>query len=110
MNKVSMVAGEQFEITFTVKMSGVAEDLTGWTAKIDLRKSSSSGSLIESWDDDSAELTRVDESGVVKLTIPANITNAYDFNLGFMDLLLLHESDGRRSTALQIQLNRGVTR
>lgn len=110
MTKVSMVAGEKFEIKFTFKDSGVAQNLTGWTAKIDLRLSSEGGELIESWVDGYPELSRDDTNGIVRLTIPSSKTNKYKFNLGFMDILMLHEPDGRRSTVLSVQLKRGVTR
>ena len=97
-------------VKFTVKVGDVVADLTGWTAKIDLRLSNQNGKLIESWVDASPDILRIDAEGVVRLLIPAGKTNSYKFNIGFMDLLLLHVADGRRSTTLQIELDRGVTR
>lgn len=106
-----MVAGEPFEVTFRVLVSGAPDpDFAGFSAKIDLRKNNTNGPLVESWIDGDAEIVRDNVAAALTLKIPASITNAYSFNLGFMDLLMRDAAGGRRSTALQIRLDRGVTR
>lgn len=106
----TMVAGEIFEVEFLVSINDVPEDLTGYTAEIELRSRSTSGALIGQWDDNSPELTRDDALGSVKLTLTAEQTNQFIFASGFMDLLLLKDPAGRRSATLDITLDRGVTR
>jgi len=106
-----MVAGEPFEVKFTVLAGGVPDPaFAGFTAKIQLRKNNAQGELIGEWDDTSAEITRDDVEAVITLKIPALVTNSFSFNLGFMDLLMLDDADGRRSAKLKIKLDRGVTR
>lgn len=110
MIKETMVAGEQFEIEFQVTLNNTPEDINGFTAKIELRETSSSGKLLGAWTDASAEITRNNSQGIVTLTIPAAVTNAYTFRTAYLDLLLINSITGRRSAELQITLDRGVTR
>lgn len=110
MEKYTVVAGEPIGIGFTIKVSGVPDDLTGWTAKIQMRQNSAVGNLLGEWVDGDPEITRDDAAGRIELLIPASTTKDYSFSIAFMDLLLLNDADGRRSTKLQLILDRGVTR
>lgn len=106
-----MVAGEAFTVSFTVLVNNVPDpDFSSFTAKIDLRKNSPQGELVETWSDGDAELVRNNAAASITLTIPAQVTNTYAFNLAFLDLLLLGANGGRRSAALKINIDRGVTR
>lgn len=105
-----MVAGEAFEVEFQVLVNDVPEDITGYTAKIDLKKSGRKGNLIQSWDDSSAAITRVNADGKITLRIEPAETNGYDFDLAYMDLLLLKADAGRRSATLKVEFAGGVTR
>lgn len=110
MEKYTVVAGEPIGIAFTVKVSGVPDDLTGWTAKIQMRENSALGNLLSQWVDGDPEITRNDAAGRIELLIPASTTKDYSFVMAFIDLLILNDADGRRSAKLQLILDRGVTR
>lgn len=110
MLKALMVAGEEFGVDFEFTLNNAAASISGYVAKIQLRETSAAGKLIASWDDASPELTRNDAQGIVTLLIPADVTNTFNFKTAYMDLLLLKAPSGRRSAALHIDLDRGVTR
>lgn len=105
-----MVAGEPFEVEFQITISDQPEDITAYAANIELRDKSPSGKLLGSWSDSSPELTRDNANGKVVLLITASQTNTFSFRDAYMDLLLLNTAYGRRSAALEIELDRGVTR
>lgn len=105
-----MVSGEPFDIEFEIIENDLPKDITGFPAKIELRKNSRGGDLITEWIDSSPEVTREDATGKVKLKITAPNTLEYDFNFAFLDLLLLKDEVGIRSDTMKITLDRGVTR
>lgn len=106
----TMVCGENFIIEFQVMQNNAPENISDYSAKIDMRKDSIDGALIRSWNDSSPELSRSNGNGTVTLTIPAEVTNSLNFQQSFIDLLLVKDGGGRRSTLLRITLDRGVTR
>lgn len=111
MQTTTMVAGEDFIVTFVVLVNDVPDpDFASFAARIDLRKNLPQGDLVETWSDGDAEIVRDDAAATITLKIPAQVTNDYSFNLAFLDLLLLGSNGGRRSAALKINIDRGVTR
>lgn len=104
-----MVAGEPFEIEFEVLENELPKNITAFTASITLRKNSRAGEVIASWSDASPQVTRVNAAGKVTLAIPAPTTRTYDFNVAFLDVLLLNGDAGIRSEIMKITLDKGVT-
>lgn len=85
--------GSNWKKTFTwkVKATGVAVDLTGYTAKMQLRKGpdgDASNTTLYATYTNSDFLTLGGVQGSVSLNVPAATTAAYTFKRAFYDLLL----------------------
>lgn len=105
-----MVAGQEFQVAFRVAEDTVAVPLDGYQAFVQLRTAAMAGTLLDSWIDGDAELTRDDAAGTVTLFIPASQTRLYTFSTGYIDLLLVSSTVGIRSAVVEVELYRGVTR
>lgn len=111
MIKSEMTGGEPFTADFWV----YGDDdnflpLTNYTAKVQLRTLPKSGELIAEWLESDVEV--LVELGHVQVLIRPAETSTFTFPVGFMDLLLIHDTDptkGLRSDCIQIALNPGVT-
>lgn len=106
----TLKAGEPFVLKFRRKQSGVNASITGIAALIELREAKPDGKIIAAWNDESDELTRDDNGGLVVLTLPPSFTNTLKFTVAYTDLLLLTDPDGIRSDLIKINLHRGATR
>ena len=118
MLKADMISGEDFELRFEFFTEGatsspnddVVKDITGYTARAEMRLSSTGGKVLTTWIDGSPNMTRNDPAGTIVLTIPHDVTPPYDFSVAYIDILLSGPNDGVRSDAIEVTLDRGVTK
>ena len=108
---ITIEEGATFVLTFTVKAGGVAVNLTGYTAQMQVRSTVESSAVIV---EASSANNRVDiqgGTGVVTVTIPANVTSTLDFTDGVYDLKATAPGGAvSRYLAGEVTFSRAVTR
>lgn len=105
-----MVSGEPFEVTFSFKSSfDTPFDLTGFTAKSELRNQREKGAVLLTILNNSPYLSRP-QTGQIKLRLPASVTSQFTFNTAVLDMVVTNGTDGIRSDLIAIELEQGVTK
>lgn len=84
------------------RAGGVAVDLTGWTARCQLRPAPRSAALFDELSTDNGRLTLSDH-GEITLQWPAGVTAGFDFACAHYDVLLM-APDGAVTRLLEGQI------
>lgn len=88
----------------------VPVDLTGYHAKIQIRKKAGDATVLAEWSTADGNVTL--HTNEVRIYVPASETGAYDFNEGEYDLLLWPDTDPDNVTRLvqgSVKVSKGVT-
>jgi hypothetical protein len=104
--------GATFQKTFTWKDSNEdAVDLTGYTARMQIRRKKSSTTAEHSATTENGGITLGDELGTVAVEIPAADTADFDFTKGVYDIELI-ASDGVVTRLVEggVEVSKEVTR
>ena len=108
---ITIEQGTTYEKTFTWKDSdGVAIDITGYSARMQIRtRKSASSTLLSITDAD--YITLGDSAGTIAISIPAATTAALDFRSGVYDLELVSPGGTvYRLVEGTVELSKEVTR
>ena len=101
--------GATFDITFTyLDKDGVAIDVTGYSAKMDI-KESVGGTVIDDLTSTGSEITVGTTDGTFQIVITATNTDAYDFDWGVYDLEITTGSTVIRLVEGRVEFKRAVT-
>jgi hypothetical protein len=96
---ITVFQGTTFSRVFTWKDSDDAPiDLTGYTARLQVRASAQSEDVLLELTSEDDEITLGDEAGTITLTMDPDATDALDFDRAYYDLEL--ESSGGQVTRL----------
>lgn len=106
-----ITCGEPFTLIFEFEENYVPYPIGDYSAKIQLRKDSPRGQVMNTWLDGDTEIVRDDNAGKLTFTMRPSTTAALNFKAGFIDCLLFQNSDvdGIRSGVVNVTLDRGVT-
>ena len=101
--------GATFDITFTyLDKDGVAIDVTGYSAKMDI-KESVGGTVIDDLTSVGSEITVGTTGGTFQIVITAVNTAAYDFDWGVYDLEITTSGVTVRLVEGRVEFRREVT-
>lgn len=75
-HNVVCYAGATFDLNFTVKLAGTAIDLTGYTARMQVRESAESGTAVLSLATGGSGITLAGTAGSIATTASASATSA----------------------------------
>jgi hypothetical protein len=106
----TILQGSTFNRVFTWEIDGSAVDLTGYTAKAQLRPSKGSSTVILELSTSNDRITLGGEDGTISLDISAGDTTDLDFSSCFWDLELYIGGTTRRLLEGKVSLNKEVTR
>lgn len=90
--------------------SGTPVDLTGWTAKLQIRPSVDSDILLIELNTENSRITLGGVAGTVQLSIAASDTALFDWNQGTYDLYLYNGSYAKRFLYGNVKVVKAVTR
>jgi hypothetical protein len=104
--------GATFRRSFAIKENGVAVDLSGHTARMQIRETVSSSTTLLEASTSNGRITITGATGTVLVQISATDTAALTFARGVYDLLVTRTSDGYVTRHVQgdVRLDLGVTR
>jgi hypothetical protein len=106
----TILQGSTFNRVFTWAIDGSAVDLTGYTAKAQLRPSKNSSTVVLELSTENGRITLGGEDGTISIDISAEDTTELDFNSCFWDLELYQGITTRRLLEGKVSLNKEVTR
>ena len=84
--------GATFDLNFTVKLAGTAIDLTGYTARMQVRESAEAGSAVLSLATGGSGITLGGTAGSIAITAAATATAAVDGGAYVYDIELVSGS------------------
>lgn len=94
LHNITIEKGATFRITFTWRDSdGDLVDLTGYTARMQIRRSISYATADVSCTTENSKIALGDALGTVQITIPASETEDLAFTTGVYDLELIDADD-----------------
>lgn len=103
--------GATFTRTFTwLDENDDPYDITGYTARMQIRLKKESPSTIASLTTENGGVTITGASGIIAVTISASDTAAMDFKTAFYDLELINGSTVTRLLEGEVELDKEVTR
>lgn len=91
--KIECEQGATFQLPLVWRQAnGQPVDLTGWTAKMDVRKTKQSPTVLVELSTENGRITLGGTAGTVELEIPATITAGFEAGAYVYDLDLMNES------------------
>ena len=101
--------GSTFAIDLTVKESGVAKNLTGYSARAQMRSTNTAASVSGTF---TCTVLNPASNGVLKMELPASTSSAMSAGLYFYDLEIHTGSDAivKRLLEGKVTINQEVTR
>ena len=101
--------GSTFVIDLTIKESGTLKNLTGFSARAQMRSSKSDSAVSASF---TCSITAPPTSGVVKMELPATTSSAMTAGVYFYDLEIHTANDAtvKRLIEGKVTINQEVTR
>jgi hypothetical protein len=103
--------GGKFEYTLLVKNNGVIQNLTGWSAKLQIREArDESLPVLAAWTSAGGQITFNAVAGLVLIDVTGTLTAAYTWERGAYDLVLT-DGSGAPYRAMQgnVRVSRRVT-
>jgi hypothetical protein len=85
---IVIAQGSKFEMTVVVTEGGVVKNITGWSARMQIRPARGSSTLYDDFSSPADSLTISGVDGQVLVDIPGSITAAYDWTNGAYDIKL----------------------
>ena len=85
----------EFNLSFRWTAGGSPVDMTGWTAKMHLRKTSNSTSIVHALTTENGQII-LSNDGLITLNIPAPLTGDLAPGSGVFDLFLIPTADTAR--------------
>lgn len=109
--KIEIEQGATFKIQLTwTDENALAIDLTGWTARMDIRASISAASPLHQLTTENGGITLGDAAGTIDLLISATDTEAFTFDSGVYDLEMVNGSEVTRLLKGSIKVSKEITR
>ncbi len=109
---IVILQGADFSLSLVWKdSSGNVIDITGYDARMDIRETKESDTIIKTLSVTGGEITITGASGQIDLALTAAVTDAFDFDDAVYDLEIISASGTvTRLMEGEVSLNREVTR
>lgn len=90
---IEIPAGGKLERSWLLTLNGSPRDISGWTARMQIRSKKSSAVVLASFSTSSGEyMSIVGPAGMVMLDVPGAVTATYDFNSGVYDVYVFDQT------------------
>lgn len=102
--------GADFRLVVDVTLAGVPASISGYTARMQVREYKSEDTMLAEYTTENGTITVNGSTSQVVLNVAANLTTAYDWTVGYYDLLLTGAGKTYRLMEGKVQVSPSVTR